>query len=193
MLLAAALLTLFGALLFAAADSEAGEIGWYWNDSASSLNWSPLPVVQDPSVRMPGTQPEQGVLLLGPGDCLGCHSDYDPVVEPGSNWQGSMMAQAGRDFLYWATLTVAAQDAIWAVGNPNASEGDHLSPSRQNNLVPPKRDSPSSPSGEDCQPHQGQEQEHPGDWSSGGQGRAGVQRRGVDDQGETEHRCCPHP
>jgi PKD repeat protein len=31
-----------------------------------------------------------------------------------------MMAQSGRDFLFWGCLTVAGQDSIWAVGRPNA-------------------------------------------------------------------------
>jgi hypothetical protein len=90
--------------------------------AAQSPAWSPLPVADDPTVRMPGTQPDQGVQLDGPGQCFNCHADYDPLTEPGNNWQGSMMAQAGRDFLYWATMTVAGQDAIWAVGNPNATD-----------------------------------------------------------------------
>jgi hypothetical protein len=33
-----------------------------------------------------------------------------------------MMAQAARDPIFWAGLTVAAQDAIWALGNPNAAD-----------------------------------------------------------------------
>jgi cytochrome c553 len=33
---------------------------------------------------------------------------------------GSMMAQAARDPLFWACMTVAAQDSIWAIGTPNA-------------------------------------------------------------------------
>jgi hypothetical protein len=68
---------------------------------------------------MPGTQPEQ-TALEAPGRCLNCHSGYDAAVEPGFNWQGSMMAQSARDFLFWSCLTVAAQDSIWAVGTPNA-------------------------------------------------------------------------
>ncbi|UCC30963.1 MAG: fibronectin type III domain-containing protein [Phycisphaerales bacterium] len=82
--------------------------------------WTPIPVKQDPLVRMPGTQPEQGVNLEAPGRCLNCHAGYNPEVEPGFNWKGSMMAQAARDFLFWSCLTVAAQDSIWAVGTPNA-------------------------------------------------------------------------
>ena len=81
--------------------------------------WNPLPVAQDPLVRMPGTQPGQAA-LQAPTRCLNCHAGYDPAVEPGFNWKGSMMAQAARDFLYWSCLTVAGQDSIWAVGRPNA-------------------------------------------------------------------------
>jgi hypothetical protein len=83
--------------------------------------WTPVPVVDDPLVRMPGTQPGQ-VSLESPGRCLNCHAGYDPAVEPGFNWKGSMMAQASRDFLFWSCLTVAAQDSIWAVGTPNATD-----------------------------------------------------------------------
>jgi hypothetical protein len=81
--------------------------------------WTPIPVAEEPLVRMPGTQPGQ-TTLEAPGRCLNCHAGYDPAVEPGFNWKGSMMAQAARDFLYWACLTVAGQDSIWAVGTPNA-------------------------------------------------------------------------
>ncbi|HSR29905.1 MAG TPA: Calx-beta domain-containing protein [Anaerolineae bacterium] len=81
--------------------------------------WSPLPVENDPLVRMPGTQPNQ-VTLEAPNRCLNCHSGYDQPVEPGFNWQGSMMAQAARDFVFWACMAVAGQDSIWAAGRPNA-------------------------------------------------------------------------
>ena len=83
--------------------------------------WTSIPVVDDPLVRMPGTQ-QGAVDLPGSGQCLNCHADYDQDVEPGYNWKGSMMAQAARDFLFWPTVAVAAQDAIWAVGNPNATD-----------------------------------------------------------------------
>ncbi|MGD2049903.1 MAG: multiheme c-type cytochrome, partial [Chloroflexota bacterium] len=83
--------------------------------------WAPIAVVDDPLVRMPGTQPNQ-VTLEAPGRCLNCHAGYDPAVEPGFNWKGSMMAQSARDFLFWSCLTVAAQDSIWAVGTPNATD-----------------------------------------------------------------------
>ncbi|PLX79971.1 MAG: hypothetical protein C0616_09550 [Desulfuromonas sp.] len=82
--------------------------------------WTPKPVADDPLLRMPGTQPDQGVTLEAPGRCLNCHSGYNASVEPGFNWKGSMMAQAARDPIFWACMTVAAQDSIWALGNPNA-------------------------------------------------------------------------
>ncbi|MBN1401336.1 MAG: fibronectin type III domain-containing protein [Anaerolineae bacterium] len=83
--------------------------------------WSALPVVDDPLVRMPGTQPGQ-VSLEAPNRCLNCHAGYNQAVEPGFNWKGSMMTQASRDPLFWACFTVAAQDSIWAVGRPNATD-----------------------------------------------------------------------
>ena len=83
--------------------------------------WNPVPVDQDPLVHMPGTQPNQ-VSLESPTRCLNCHAGYNSEVEPGFNWQGSMMAQAARDFLFWSCMTVSAQDSIWAAGRPNATD-----------------------------------------------------------------------
>jgi hypothetical protein len=82
---------------------------------------TPVAVTNDPLVRMPGTQPNQ-VTLEAPTRCLNCHAGYDAAVEPGFNWKCSMMAQAARDFLYFACVTVAAQDSIWAAGRPNATD-----------------------------------------------------------------------
>ncbi|MFN2187172.1 MAG: multiheme c-type cytochrome, partial [Candidatus Promineifilaceae bacterium] len=87
----------------------------------ASYAWTPTPVKDDPLVRMPGTQPGQ-VSLESPNRCLNCHAGYNSEVEPGFNWQGSMMAQAARDFLFWSAMTVAGQDAVWAVGTPNATD-----------------------------------------------------------------------
>ncbi len=75
-------------------------------------------VKDDPLVRMPGTQPDTGVVLESPKRCLNCHGGYDTAAEPGFNWMGSMMAQAARDFLFWPSVVVAAQDSIWATGGP---------------------------------------------------------------------------
>lgn len=84
------------------------------------LAWEPVPVESDPLVRMPGTQPGQVTTLESANRCLNCHSGSDPAVEPGTNWQGSMLGQSARDFLLWACLTVAGQDSLWALGRPNA-------------------------------------------------------------------------
>lgn len=87
----------------------------------TALAWTPKPVSTDPLVRMPGTQP--GILTLeDPANCMNCHAGYDSAVEPGFNWQGSMMGQTARDPLFFACFTVAAQDSIWALGNPNAAD-----------------------------------------------------------------------
>jgi hypothetical protein len=85
--------------------------------------WTPLAVEDDPLVRMPGTQPDTGVTFSNTASaCMECHRGYNHAVEPGFNWQGSMMAQGARDPLLFAALTVAAQDSIWAVGTPNAAD-----------------------------------------------------------------------
>ncbi|MFU8895480.1 MAG: multiheme c-type cytochrome [Gammaproteobacteria bacterium] len=89
--------------------------------SFTAQAWEPLPVGDDPLVRMPGTQPGQ-VSLEGPNRCTNCHEGYNSAVEPGFNWKGSMMAQAARDPLFWATFVVAAQDSIAVLGNPNAAD-----------------------------------------------------------------------
>lgn len=87
----------------------------------AAMAWTPLPVKGDRSVFMPGTQ-QGGANLESQGRCDNCHGGYDPAVEPAFNQYGSMMAQAARDPLWLACLTVAAQDSIWAVGNPNATD-----------------------------------------------------------------------
>jgi hypothetical protein len=86
-----------------------------------SSAWTPKLVKDDPLVRMPGSQPGS-LTLEAPGNCMTCHSGYNSTVEPGFNWQGSMMGQTARDPLFYACFTVAAQDSIWALGNPNAAD-----------------------------------------------------------------------
>jgi hypothetical protein len=95
----------------------------------NTYSWIPLPVADDPLVRMPGTQPDQGVVLqapLGePDGCMNCHGERPTdvsgnTVVPGTFWSGSMMAQSARDPIFWAAMTVAGQDSIWALGNANA-------------------------------------------------------------------------
>lgn len=83
--------------------------------------WTPLPVKQDRLVFMPGSQPGS-VSLESANRCDNCHGGYNKAVEPAYNWRGGMMAHAARDPLWAACLTVALQDSIWALGNPNAGD-----------------------------------------------------------------------
>lgn len=82
-----------------------------------------MPVAADALVRMPGTQQGQAV-VEAPNRCLNCHENYVATsrIEPGDGWRGSMMAQAARDFVFFSAMTVAAQDSIWALGRPNATD-----------------------------------------------------------------------
>jgi Dictyostelium (slime mold) repeat len=84
--------------------------------------WEPKIVQYDPLVRMPGTQPRPDLSFESAANCLACHGGYAPTVEAGFTWKGTMMAQSGRDPFFWAALTVAAQDSIWALGNPNGTD-----------------------------------------------------------------------
>ncbi len=88
----------------------------------SIYSWTPTPVKDDRNVFMPGSQPGEVGTFDTPDKCDNCHGGYNITVEPAYNWRGSMMAQAARDPLWLACLTVADQDSIWAVGNPNAGD-----------------------------------------------------------------------
>ncbi len=91
--------------------------------AVSALAWTPKPVEEDQLVFMPGSQPGSlGTEINTAEKCDNCHGGYDAAVEPAFNWRGSMMAQAARDPLWLACLAVAAQDSIWALGNPNAGD-----------------------------------------------------------------------
>jgi len=95
-----------GAALLAAAALAAAAAG------AQPL---PLPTTSD-DFRLPGTQPLTVVHdFATPEACASCHAGYgEPAVEPLRNWQGSMMAQSGRDPVTWAAIAVANQDAAGA-------------------------------------------------------------------------------
>jgi hypothetical protein len=58
-----------------------------------------------------GSQPGESGTFANPDQCDNCHGGYDQDVEPAFNWRGSMMAQAQRDPLYLALLTISNQDA----------------------------------------------------------------------------------
>ncbi len=61
-------------------------------------------------IQLPGTQPGEVSNLESPNKCDNCHGGYDTAVEPAFNWRGNMMANAGRDPLFWATVAIAEQD-----------------------------------------------------------------------------------
>jgi len=61
-------------------------------------------------IQQPGTQQREVGNLETPDKCDNCHGGYNKAVEPAFNWRGSMMANAGRDPIFWATLAVAEQD-----------------------------------------------------------------------------------
>ena len=61
-------------------------------------------------IMQPGTQPQEIGNLESPDKCDNCHGGYNISVEPAHNWRGSMMANAGRDPIFWATLAIAEQD-----------------------------------------------------------------------------------
>jgi len=61
-----------------------------------------------------GTQPGLVHALQDSGNCASCHRDLggiSSVQMPNDAWSGSMMANAGRDPLFWAALDVANNDA----------------------------------------------------------------------------------
>jgi len=62
------------------------------------------------AIQQPGTQPLEINNLESPDKCDNCHGGYNSSVEPAHNWRGSMMAHAGRDPIFWATLAIAEQD-----------------------------------------------------------------------------------
>lgn len=59
---------------------------------------------------LPGSQDGESGNFESPGICDICHGGYDIEVEPFFNWRGGMMAQAARDPIYLAALTIANQD-----------------------------------------------------------------------------------
>jgi hypothetical protein len=61
--------------------------------------------------ELPGTQPLGAGTIQSYGECTACHGGYDPGTEPEFMWKGSMMAQAARDPLFFAALSIANQDA----------------------------------------------------------------------------------
>ncbi len=77
---------------------------------AALLGWTFVADIVPNEVQQPGTQPNELGSLETPDKCDNCHGGYSQSVEPAFNWRGSMMANAGRDPLFWATMAVAEQD-----------------------------------------------------------------------------------
>jgi hypothetical protein len=80
---------------------------------AVALVWAGLGFGADTvptDIQQPGTQPMEVGNLESPNKCDNCHGGYNSTVEPAHNWRGSMMANAGRDPIFWATVAVAEQD-----------------------------------------------------------------------------------
>ncbi|HEY5657900.1 MAG TPA: hypothetical protein VIY27_08930 [Myxococcota bacterium] len=61
-------------------------------------------------VQLPGTQPGEVGALDTATNCDNCHGDRSKGVEISHEWRGSMMAHAGRDPIFWATMAIAEQD-----------------------------------------------------------------------------------
>jgi len=92
------------------------------------------------NIQQPGTQPQEVGNLESPDKCDNCHGGYNTSTEPAFNWRGSMMANAGRDPIFWATLAVAEQDfdgagdlcirchstAGWLAGRSTPTDGSGL-------------------------------------------------------------------
>jgi hypothetical protein len=78
-------------------------------------------------IEQPGTQPGEVAAFTNPSNCDNCHGGFEQTVNPGTEldrepnfgWRGGMMANAGRDALFWATLAIAEQDFI-----PNADPNE---------------------------------------------------------------------
>jgi hypothetical protein len=65
---------------------------------------------------LPGSQEGESGAFEAPNICDICHGEFDIEAEPSFNWNGGMMAQAARDPVYQAALTIANQDVPDAGG-----------------------------------------------------------------------------
>ena len=93
-------------------------------------------------IQQPGTQPGDINNLEGVNKCDGCHGNSNKGVELAHEWSGSMMAHAGRDPIFWATMAIAEQDfdgsgdlclrchstAGWMAGRSTPTDGSSLGP-----------------------------------------------------------------
>jgi len=66
-------------------------------------------------VQIPGTQPLDTIPVIDSVGNCGCHDftgNLDPQSVPVTGWTGGMMANAGRDPLFWSTVAIAEQDFL---------------------------------------------------------------------------------
>ncbi len=64
-------------------------------------------------IKQPGTQPGEVSGFASPDMCDNCHGGTpNPDFEPDFGWRGSMMGNATRDPIFWATVAIAEQDFI---------------------------------------------------------------------------------
>jgi hypothetical protein len=87
-------------------------------------------------IQQPGTQPQEINSLESPDKCDNCHT---PSIT--DHWRGNMMANAGRDPIFWATVAIAEQDfdgvgdlcirchstGGWLAGRSTPTDGSSLS------------------------------------------------------------------
>ena len=78
---------------------------------AARLAADPLPMTPR-DFLLPGTQPGDvhAGAFQSPQVCSACHADTGSDAAPHDSWRGSLMAQAGRDPLFFAQLATANQD-----------------------------------------------------------------------------------
>jgi hypothetical protein len=89
----------------------------------------------------PGTQPgDLNAPIYSPNNCTFCHANYDEAQEPYRRWVGGMMANAVRDPVFQAAMTIANQDMAeagelclrchtpggWLEGNSTPADGSAL-------------------------------------------------------------------
>ncbi len=101
------------AIFRATATDNASNVAQDESDNAFTIQ-SPPGGIAPTTLRdfdQPGTQPFETGVLNDPIACAVCHGDYDKSVEPYSNWQGSLMAQASYDPIFRANMVIANQDA----------------------------------------------------------------------------------
>lgn len=91
-------------------------------------------------VQQPGTQPGEVGNLESPDKCDNCHGTSSKNIELAHEWQGSMMAHASRDPIFWAALAITEQDfdgagdlclrchttAGWLAGRSTPTDGSAL-------------------------------------------------------------------